>query len=99
MDSTSLKFLFLFLPLFIILYLIARNELRLLLITVANVVFLLWGQQSAILWLSLILVTSYSLGLYLSSEKGSGKAWLWVGRKCQPTVLADPLCFLLKQGR
>lgn len=45
MDITSLKFLFLFLPVFVILYLIARNELRLLLITVANFVFLIWGQQ------------------------------------------------------
>ncbi len=80
MDITSLKFLFLFLPVFIILYLVARNELRLLLITIANLVFLIWGQRSAILWLSLILVSSYSLGLYLSSEKGKGKAaWLWVG--------------------
>ena len=80
MDFTSLKFLFLFLPLFVALYLIARNELRVWLIIIASVVFLLWGQPSAILWLSIILATSYASGLYLSSEKGKGKAiWLWAG--------------------
>jgi alginate O-acetyltransferase complex protein AlgI len=80
MDITSLKFLFLFLPVFLVLYLVSRNELRLLLITVANVVFLLWGQPSAILWLSIILITSYFIGLYLSSEKRTDKVvWLWVG--------------------
>jgi alginate O-acetyltransferase complex protein AlgI len=80
MDITSLKFLFLFLPIFAVLYLVARNEQRLLLITIANVVFLVWGQTSAVLWLSIILLTSYFLGLYLSSEKGTGQAaWLWVG--------------------
>ena len=80
MDFTSLKFLFLFLPVFVALYLIARNELRVWLIIIASVVFLLWGQPSAILWLSIILATGYALGLYLSSEKGKGKAGgLWVG--------------------
>lgn len=80
MDITSLKFLFLFLPVFLVFYLVSRNELRLLLITIANIVFVIWGQPSALLWLSIIFVTSYFLGFYLSSEKGKTKAvWLWVG--------------------
>lgn len=80
MDLTSLHFLFLFLPLFILLYLVPHKELRLLLITIASLVFLAWGGLNALRWLSLILVTAYFLGLSLSSEKGKGQAiWLWIG--------------------
>lgn len=80
MDLTSLPFLFFFLPLFILLYLVPQKELRLLLITIASLVFLAWGGLSALRWLSLILVTAYFVGLYLSPEKGKGKAiWLWIG--------------------
>lgn len=80
MEITSLPFLFLFLPLFMILYLVPHKGLRLLLITIASVVFLTWGGFSALLWLSFILVTAYTLGIFLSSEGGKGKAaWLWIG--------------------
>ena len=80
MDLTSLHFLFLFLPLFTLLYLVPHRELRLLLITIASLVFLAWGGLNALRWLSLILLTAYFVGLSLSSEKGKGKAiWLWIG--------------------
>lgn len=40
----------------------------------------MWGERNAILWLALILFTSYFLGNYLSQEKVKGKAvWLWAG--------------------
>lgn len=80
MDLTSLHFLFLFLPLFILFYLVPHKELRLLLITIASLVFLAWGGLNALRWLSLILITAYFVGLSLSSENGKGKAiWLWIG--------------------
>lgn len=89
MDITSLKFLVLFLPVFTVLYIVARRELRLVLIVIASVVFLVWGQPVALLWLSLIVVTAYALGRLLASDAGRGRAlWLWTGVGLNLAVLA-----------
>ena len=80
MDITSLLFLFLFLPIFIIIYLVAKEELRLLLIIIASLVFLAWGDRNAIVWTGIVLFTGYSVGICLSLANAKGKLiWLWVG--------------------
>lgn len=79
MDITSLQFLFLFLPVFCILYAICKKQVRLLLITVASLVFLAWGNGWAGLWLIFILLISYSIGLALSGDVTRKALWVWLG--------------------
>ncbi len=80
MDITSLIFLFLFLPVFITIYLVAKEELRLWIITVGSLVFLTWGDKKAIVWIGIALFTSYSVGYCISAAKTQRKSiWLLVG--------------------
>lgn len=80
MDITSLLFLFLFLPVFATIYLIAKEELRLWIIIIGSLVFLTWGDRHSIIWISIVLFTSYAVGYCISIAKGKGKLiWLLVG--------------------
>ena len=71
MDFTSLTFVFLFFPIFLALYLIAKPTLRLLLISIANIAFLLVGQPSALLPLVGISLVGYIVGRLIDSNKGN----------------------------
>lgn len=51
MDLSSLLFLFLFLPVFLLFYLISTQQLRKLVVLVASVIFLAWGEMLALWWL------------------------------------------------
>lgn len=80
LDLSSIKFMFLFLPVFFLLYLLAKKELRLWLIIIANLVFLAWGHNKAVIWLGVILLASYGIGLLLPRAKERKKSfWLWAG--------------------
>ena len=69
MDLSSLTFLFIFFPVFFTLYLLARPSLRLALVSVANVVFILAGQLSALLPLLGISLVGYMVGRLIDSTK------------------------------
>ena len=89
MDISSIQFLFLFLPIFVVLYLLAKKELRLLLVIIASLVFLAWGQNKVVLWLGGILLASYSIGLLLPQAKERKKSfWLWMGLGVNLVILA-----------
>src|SRR5215216_2545700 len=80
MNIASLIFLFLFLPVFIIIYLVAKEELRLWIIMIGSLVFLTWGDRNAIVWIGMALFTSYSVGYCISFAKVQRKLiWLLVG--------------------
>jgi len=82
MDLTSLTFLFIFFPVFLALYLIARPSLRLLLISLANMAFIIAGQISALLPLLGISLAGYGLGRLIDANRGNQKAmsiWMWLG--------------------
>lgn len=91
MDLVSPLFLFLFLPLFLIIYLVTDQRFRLLLVLVASVVFLTAGQATALVWLGGVLIAGYAFGYALPwvSQHGSGKkAWLWLGIGINLALLA-----------
>jgi len=94
MDFISPLFLFLFLPVFLLFYLISRQSVRLPLILAASVVFLSAGQLTAIWWLGGILIAGYLLGHAISWGKNSsdGNLWLMVGIGINLFILA---CFKL----
>lgn len=89
MDLSSLTFLFLFLPVFLGIYLVARKEMRLWLIVLAGLVFLAWGKSTAALWLGFVLLASYGIGLLLPRAKeGKRPFWLWLGLSANLLLLA-----------
>lgn len=82
MNLTSPLFLFLFLPVFLLVYLVSRQSMRLLLVLAASIVFLTLGQITALWWLTGILVAGYVLGLAISQAQKNGhggKGLLWLG--------------------
>jgi alginate O-acetyltransferase complex protein AlgI len=82
MDLTSLRFIFLFLPIFLLVFLVASQRMRLPVVLAGSIIFLTLGQTTAIWWLSGILVASYALGRAISWSKTNGRSgigWLWLG--------------------
>lgn len=80
MDLSSLQFLFLFLPVFLVVYLFARRDLRLWLVLLASLIFLGWGQQKVVLWLGVILLATYGVALLLPRAKEQKRpVWFWLG--------------------
>ena len=91
MDFTSLRFLFLFFPIFLSLYLIARPSLRLLLVSIANIVFIVAGQPSALFPLIGIAVVGYFIGRLIDTYRENKRAvslFLWVGIMINVGLLA-----------
>src|SRR5690349_17784617 len=91
MDFTSLPFLFIFFPIFLAAYLIARPSLRLLLISLANVAFLVAGQASALLPLIVIALVGYVVGRLIELKRGTKavvSTWLWFGIAINVGILA-----------
>ena len=81
MDLSSLPFLFLFLPIFLLIYWPAQKTIRLVIITVANLVFLTWGQITALYWLLAIVLTTYTSGRIIAFQKEKNpryRTWLWI---------------------
>jgi alginate O-acetyltransferase complex protein AlgI len=82
MDLSSLIFLFLFLPVFLLIYLVSTQRLRLPIVLAASIFFLAWGGKTALWWLGGILISGYLLGLAIARTKEKGgrfSIWLWVG--------------------
>jgi len=91
MDLSSTLFLFLFLPIFLLIYLVSTQRLRLLIVLVASVIFLTWGGGIAWLWLGAILITGYLVGLAIAKAKEKGShfsKWFWVGVGINLTILS-----------
>jgi alginate O-acetyltransferase complex protein AlgI len=82
MDLSSTLFLFLFLPVFLLIYLVSTQRLRLPIVLAASVIFLTWGIKMALWWLGGILISGYLAGLIIAQAKEKGnqsQKWLWVG--------------------
>ncbi len=82
MELSSTLFLFLFLPVFLLIYLVSNQQLRLPIVLAASVIFLTWGGKSALLWLGSILISGYFIGLAITGAKEKGRhapKWLWIG--------------------
>ncbi len=91
MDLTSLLFLFLFFPVFLLVYLFSSQKIRMPLVLAANVVFFTFGQITAIWWLVGILIVGYALGHAISWAKKNGrgeKGLLWLGVGSNLAVLS-----------
>lgn len=83
MELSSTLFLFLFLPVFLLIYLVSTQHLRLPIVLAASVIFLTWGgSKTALLWLGGILISGYLIGLAIARAKEKDDhfpKWLWVG--------------------
>lgn len=82
MDLSSILFLFLFLPVFLLVYLVSAQRLRLPAVLAASVIFLTWGSTTALWWLGGILISGYFAGLAIARTKekgGHSPIWLWSG--------------------
>lgn len=82
MDLTSPLFLFFFLPVFLLVYLVSVQPLRTWLILAGSLIFILWGQASALWWLVGLLSGAYGLGRLIAwaqaGKRGSHR-WMWLG--------------------
>jgi alginate O-acetyltransferase complex protein AlgI len=72
MDFASLTFLFVFFPIFVSVYLVARPSFRLFLISVANILFIVMGQYLTLFWLAGIGLIGYSVGRLIETNKRKG---------------------------
>jgi alginate O-acetyltransferase complex protein AlgI len=91
MDFTSPLFIFLFLPIFLLIYLISTPKARLPILTVASIIFLTWGQTVALWWLGTLVIATYILGRGISflKERGRrGTPLLWSGIIINLAILA-----------
>ena len=91
MDLSSPLFLFLFLPVFLLIYLVSAGKARTGILLLASVIFLAWGDASAILWLGGILVSGYWMGLAIAKAQEMGQSaakWLWAGLGVNVILLA-----------
>lgn len=91
MDLTSPLFLFLFLPVFILLYTISLPQLRLPLVLIGSIIFLTAAQWTASLWLGGLALVTYGLALIIgrAKEKGqSGAFFMWLGVVINVALLA-----------
>jgi alginate O-acetyltransferase complex protein AlgI len=82
MDLSSILFLFLFLPVFLLAYLVSAQRLRLPIVLAASIIFLAGGSKMALWWLGGILISGYLAGLAIARTKEKGyhsPIWLWVG--------------------
>ncbi len=91
MDLSSPLFLFLFLPVFLLIYLVSAGKMRTGILLFASVIFLAWGDAAAIGWLGGVLVSGYWLGLAIAKAQGAGQSaakWLWAGLGFNVILLA-----------
>src|ERR1044072_5669321 len=92
MDFTSTLFLFLFLPVFLLIYLTSAQRFRLPIILMASVIFLFAaGGTMALLWLGSILISGYLAGLAIARAKETGShslRWLWMAIGLNVAILS-----------
>ncbi|MCE9645710.1 MAG: MBOAT family protein [Chloroflexi bacterium] len=91
MDISSLVFLFLFLPVFLLVYLPCGQRFKQPVILAASIAFLAWGQKAAVLWLGGLLILGYLLGLVIARAKEKGRSysiWVWIGIALNILVLS-----------
>jgi len=91
MDLSSTLFLFLFLPVFLLVYLVSAQRLRIPIVLAASVIFLAWGEKMALWWLGGILISGYLAGLAIARAKekdGHSPIWLWVGIGLNVAILS-----------
>jgi alginate O-acetyltransferase complex protein AlgI len=83
MDLASPKFLFLFLPVFLIVYTFSRQNLRYPLVLAGSIVFLTVGQPLALVWLGTLLLVGYLAGRLISSTENKtslrARVWFFLG--------------------
>jgi alginate O-acetyltransferase complex protein AlgI len=82
MDLTSPLFLFLFLPIFLLIYWTSNHYIRQSLVLIASIIFLIAGQLVALYWLSSLLFAGYIFGHIIQRAQTNGvkgKIFLWVG--------------------
>lgn len=91
MDLISPLFLFLFLPIFLLIYWISNHHIRLPLLLAASIIFLIAGQLVALWWLGGLLIASYIFGRMIQrgqTNGSNGKAFLWMGIGINLAILA-----------
>ena len=91
MDLTSPLFLFLFLPIFLLIYWICNPHIRLPLLLAAGIIFLIAGQLVALWWLGSLLIAGYIFGRMIQrgqANGSNGKVFLWVGIGINLAILA-----------
>ena len=82
MDLSSPLFLFLFFPAFLLIYLVSNQRIKPPIVLAASIIFLTWGEKTALLWLGSILIVGYWLGLAIAKAKDASQSatkWLWIG--------------------
>ncbi|MDX9992073.1 MAG: MBOAT family O-acyltransferase [Anaerolineales bacterium] len=78
MNFSTPTFLFLFLPLFLTIFLLSQRRWRVYILAAASLIFLVWGQPVALIWLGAAFAATYGFGLL--AEWGRGRRlWLWAG--------------------
>ncbi len=75
---SSLIFLFVFLPVVIILYYLVRNEYRNRLLLIASLIFFAWGGVSYSILLIASLLINYTAGRMIDRDRGSPRAKVWL---------------------
>jgi alginate O-acetyltransferase complex protein AlgI len=81
MDFTNFTFLFIFLPLFILLAILTKPEMKFYFIIAASLIFIFAGQKIALVWLLALGLTGYILGLGIEQQHGTKRStfYLWAG--------------------
>lgn len=92
MNFNSASFLFLFLPVFLIIYFVAHPERRVWVGLAGSVAFYAWGQAYYIPLIIGLAFVSYFLGLRMGNESAQGgnkrRMWLWAGIAINIGILA-----------
>lgn len=73
---SSLTFLFVFLPLTLVIYFLAKDKYRNYILLIASLIFYSWGEPKYILLMLASIVVNYFLALRIHKDRKHAKAWL-----------------------
>ncbi len=84
MDFTTLEFIFVFLPVFLAIYIVSKQSMRLVIILAASIIFILAGPnpKATLFWLSAISLITYTTGYFIERNRQKdlkSKIAAWVG--------------------
>ena len=79
MSFSSLSFLFIFLPVALILYLITPKRFKNLVLLAESFLFYLWGNGKMVILLWATILINYIIGLGIEKSKNHAKKLLWIG--------------------